>query len=46
MNITKTQFLDMVLDEANHLRKHATDEEKGRLDFDNLMTISSVDCIS
>ena len=32
----KSEFLTMVLEEANHLREHATQEEKGNLDFDNL----------
>lgn len=41
----KQEFLNMVLVEADHLRKHATDEEKGRLDFDSLDIDDVTRCI-
>jgi hypothetical protein len=31
----RKEFNEMVSKEINHLRTHATDEEKGRLDFEN-----------
>lgn len=35
----------MVLDEANHLRKYATDKEKSKLDFDTLDIADPTLCI-
>ena len=43
--LLKKDFHQMVLEEANHLRKHATDEEKSNLDFDNLDILSPRYCI-
>ena len=41
----KTEFLQMVLQEADHLREHATDEEKGKLDFSQLEVSHYTMCI-
>lgn len=41
----KTEFLQMVLQEADHLREHATDEEKGKLDFSKLQITEAQHCI-
>lgn len=45
MKLLKKDFHQMVLDEANHLRKHATDEEKSKLDFKILSVNSGERCI-
>lgn len=45
MNITKKTLLAQVLEEAIHLRENATDEEKGKLDFDALRVSKNDRCI-
>jgi len=41
----RKEFLDMVLEEATHLRNNATDEEKSNLDFSTLATTNIHNCI-
>lgn len=45
MKLLKKDFYQMVIEEAQHLREHATDEEKSKLDFDKLRVSSVVLCI-